>query len=475
MMRRASARLVNQLWSRHSSRKRPLKLSIEPFCIGLPGSMKNSFTPWSWAQRSRSRPRSCQATSGSDPLATRRTDPWGLVSRKACPGSPREGPAGRAPSSARRRPAGGTCGPTWASRGSCGRRQLVRLARRLEQAGAALLAQPIAVAADGDDVAVMEEAVEDRRRHHRIAEHRPPLADRTVARDQHAAALVAPRDQLEEQVRGVGLERQVAELVDDEEPRLGELGELVLEPSLAVRPGERRYQRRRLNEQDRVAGKDRGPPDRDGEVGLADARRPEQQQRLAVGDEPAGCEIADLLRVERGLGFEVEAGEVPHVRELRDRHRHLDPALVLAGDLPLAEQGERLAQGQLALRGLVEQAVELIADRRQLEPGEHLLKMRGLGDHDQPPPTAASYSASGRKRAAGAGIDIGPGAVEAAGARAGSRKPAIPSKWLGSNTRCRRPLRSACTAISRPACRIRSRPPLISTTTPSPTSRHGTL
>src|ERR671910_151163 len=111
---------------------------------------------------------------------------------------------------------------------------------------------------------------------------------------------------------------------------------------------------------------------------------------------------------------------------------------------------------------LVEQAVELIADRRQLEPGEHLLKMRGLGDHDHPPPTAASYSASGRKRAAGAGMDIGPGAVEAAGAWAGSRKPAIPSKWLGSNTRCRRPLRSACTAISRPG--IRSRPPLISTT-----------
>ena len=67
----------------------------------------------------------------------------------------------------------------------------------------------------------------------------------------------------------MGLERQVAELVDDQEPRLGELGELVLEPSLTVRPGERRYQRRRLNEQDRVAGKDRGPPDRDGEVGGA--------------------------------------------------------------------------------------------------------------------------------------------------------------------------------------------------------------
>lgn len=54
-----------------------------------------------------------------DPLATRGTDPlWVLVSRKACPGSPWEGPAGHAPSSARRRPAGGTWGPTWTSRGT---------------------------------------------------------------------------------------------------------------------------------------------------------------------------------------------------------------------------------------------------------------------------------------------------------------------------------------------------------------------
>src|SRR5919107_766409 len=51
MTRRASGRLVNQPWSRHSSRKRPLKLSIEPFCIGLPGSMKNSFTPFSLARQ----------------------------------------------------------------------------------------------------------------------------------------------------------------------------------------------------------------------------------------------------------------------------------------------------------------------------------------------------------------------------------------------------------------------------------------
>jgi sugar/nucleoside kinase (ribokinase family) len=56
----------------------------------------------------------------------------------------------------------------------------------------------------------MQEPVEDRGRHNRIAEHRALLTDRTIAGDQHAAAFVAARHQLEEQVRGVRLERQVA-------------------------------------------------------------------------------------------------------------------------------------------------------------------------------------------------------------------------------------------------------------------------
>ncbi len=39
MMLRASLRLVKRCSLRHSSRKRPLKLSTKPFCVGLPGAM----------------------------------------------------------------------------------------------------------------------------------------------------------------------------------------------------------------------------------------------------------------------------------------------------------------------------------------------------------------------------------------------------------------------------------------------------
>ena len=89
--------------------------------------------------------------------------------------------------------------------GVCGRRSGL-----LQKAGAALFAQAVAVAADGDDVAVVKQAVEDGGGHDRIAEDLAPFADGAVAGDEQAAAFVAARHELEEEVRGVRLERQVA-------------------------------------------------------------------------------------------------------------------------------------------------------------------------------------------------------------------------------------------------------------------------
>src|SRR3546814_12772663 len=64
------------------------------------------------------------------------------------------------------------------------------------------------------------------------------------------------------------------------------------------------------------------------------------------------------------------AVELAHGGEVGDLDRHLDAPLVLAGDLALAQEADRLAQGHLAPGGLVEQGVELVADRRQLQPGQ---------------------------------------------------------------------------------------------------------
>ena len=71
-----------------------------------------------------------------------------------------------------------------------------------------------------------------------VAEHGAPLADRAVRGQQHAAALVAARDELEEEVRGVRLERQIAEFVDDQQLGLGVEAEPLFEPALGVRLGQ---------------------------------------------------------------------------------------------------------------------------------------------------------------------------------------------------------------------------------------------
>ena len=70
-------------------------------------------------------------------------------------------------------------------------------------------------------MAVVEQPIADGSGHDRIGEHRPPFGHAPVRGDQHRARLVAPTDQLEEEVRGVGFQRQVAQLVDDQQLGLG--------------------------------------------------------------------------------------------------------------------------------------------------------------------------------------------------------------------------------------------------------------
>jgi hypothetical protein len=144
----------------------------------------------------------------------------------------------------------------------------------------------------------------------------------------------------------------------------------------------------------------------------------------------AGGQLADLSAVERGLGGKVEAVEVAHCREVGDLARHLDPPLVLAGDLALDQKSQGFAQAQLALGGLVQQSVELVADRGQLQPGQGVQHAGMLDRHAQPPPTACSYSANGRN-SAGSGAAVGVGTVPGAGRAA----PATPWKCAGSRMR----------------------------------------
>lgn len=81
----------------------------------------------------------------------------------------------------------------------------------------------------------MQQPIEDGGGGDGVAEHRPPLANRPVAGDQHAGPLVTSRHQSEEQVRRRWLEGQVPELIDDQQLGLRELQQLLLKPPVGVR------------------------------------------------------------------------------------------------------------------------------------------------------------------------------------------------------------------------------------------------
>ena len=64
---------------------------------------------------------------------------------------------------------------------------------------------------------MVDESVDERRGDHRIAEDLAPLLEGAVRGDDDRASFVAAGDEREEEVGGLALEREVADLVDDQE------------------------------------------------------------------------------------------------------------------------------------------------------------------------------------------------------------------------------------------------------------------
>jgi len=64
---------------------------------------------------------------------------------------------------------------------------------------------------------MMKEAVEQRGGDDRIAEHLAPFCKATIGGEDHGAALVAGVDELEEQIAAARDDRQISDLVHDQE------------------------------------------------------------------------------------------------------------------------------------------------------------------------------------------------------------------------------------------------------------------
>jgi hypothetical protein len=172
-----------------------------------------------------------------------------------------------------------------------------------------VLTQAIAGALDLDDHGVVQEPVEERGGHHRVGEDLAPLGKAPVRGEDHRAPLVASVDQLEEQAAAIGHDRQVADLVDDQERSAAEEADLVAQPALALGLGERGNEVGKGDEVDAAPGLDRLDSEGDRKVALARAGRPEQVDDLMAVDEVELGEGQDAVAVERRLEGEVEAGK----------------------------------------------------------------------------------------------------------------------------------------------------------------------
>src|SRR5277367_6664591 len=96
------------------------------------------------------------------------------------------------------------------------------------------LAEPVALAIHLENVAVMGQAVEQRRRHPFPLEDLVPLAERQIRRHQQAASLVTIPEDAEQQLDSTTAHRHVAQLVDDQQVRTVELAKEPIERVLLL-------------------------------------------------------------------------------------------------------------------------------------------------------------------------------------------------------------------------------------------------
>ena len=80
-----------------------------------------------------------------------------------------------------------------------------------------VLAKPIARSLDLDDDGVVQQAIEQSGGDDGIAEDLTPFGKAAVGGEDHGAPLIAGVDELEEQVAAAGNDRQVSDLVHDQQ------------------------------------------------------------------------------------------------------------------------------------------------------------------------------------------------------------------------------------------------------------------
>ena len=225
--------------------------------------------------------------------------------------------------------------------------------------------------AELDQPAVVDHAVHDRRGELVVGEHRAPAAELHVGGEHYAPPLVAVRYDLVEQPGAVHVEGHVAELVEHEQPRPGDVGQQPVEGALALGLAELQHELRRLAEPHRVARARRHDAERGRHVGLAAPRLAVEDEVLGGADERERQHVLAAPPVgERDVGPVEPVGRLGH-REARLPEQPRPPRDVAVRDLGLEHAAARRhlprrRRREEAVDGVVryEQRPRRVAERR---------------------------------------------------------------------------------------------------------------
>ncbi len=187
-------------------------------------------------------------------------------------------------------------------------------------------------------------------------------------------------------IRSASIDRQVADLIDDQEPRHGVELELLVQAAFRQGPGEGRDQGRGRGEEHAIAVFDGLEAQAHGQVRLADPRRAEDNHILSVLDEVTAGQGLELLLVDRGLVAEVKGVQPLDEGEARQLGAHGDVLGRLGSHLFGEDLIEEVGVGELLGRGLLQEGLEPLPTREQAQAPEMLLEAFELGGaHDVTP------------------------------------------------------------------------------------------
>ena len=201
-----------------------------------------------------------------------------------------------------------------------------------------------------------------------------PLVEAEVGGDDGGAVAVATGDQLVEDAGVVvlALFRAVAEIVDDQEVELAQIGEDVLERVVGEGRIETQEEPVGADEAHAVVGQTGAHAEAGGEMGLADGGWADEEHGLAAVEEAELAQGHDALAAESRLLGEVVVLEAEELGEVG-----LDEALLAGGllarqDLGLDDTQEERLGAELEGGGLLEVVVKVLCGVAQAQAAQVL-------------------------------------------------------------------------------------------------------